>query len=114
MNFLGLDVRLESTDSVLGLHQRIAVYLSAGDSLQINGIDIGNFFGISFGMERDADGKFPAQDPCENARAEEPSFGGVGTGTVYLDLDPARRILNTFKTSQSEVDPISWTGWRRF
>jgi len=83
---LGLDVRLETTNQVYGLHQHVSVDTPDGPYNQ------------SYGMKsRD----LPEQ-PMIQAYGVEPTFDQAGSGIVYQDFDPARSVLMTFQTTPDE------------
>jgi RHS repeat-associated protein len=85
-DFSGLDLRLETTNQVGGLHQRVSIDTPNGP------------YGQSFGMiSRD----LPSQGVSE-ASGVQPGLGKAGAGIVYPDSDPTRVVVETFRMSPEE------------
>jgi RHS repeat-associated protein len=83
---LGLDVRLESTDQVGGLHLRVSVDTPSGP------------YGQSYGI---IDRNAPLQ-PSSAASGVQPGNGVAGSGIVYPDSDPTRSVILVLKTTRTE------------
>ena len=95
----GLDIRLENTTSVYGLHQRVSVDIPRGAQVIIGNHAIRDKFGISFGL-RDENA---LQQGFFEARGDVPGFGKAGSGLVYPDVrDPMTKIQETFATTPEE------------
>jgi RHS repeat-associated protein len=83
---LGLDLRLETTNQVHGLHQRVSVDTPSGPYAQ------------SFGM---SDANLPFQGSSD-ASGVQPGVGTPGSGVVYPDTDPTRTVVQTYKMTPEE------------
>jgi len=82
----GLDVRVENTAQVGGLHQHISVDTPNGP------------YAISFGLpSRDS-----PQQGSSNASGVNPGRGVQGSGIVYEDPDPATEVSRTLHTTAGE------------
>ena len=95
----GLDLRLENTTSVYGLHQRVSADIPKGSQIVVGNRAISGQFGISFGMSSmDA-----PQQGLSEAHGDIPGPGKPGSGIVYPDLvDPTTKIQEIFKTTPNE------------
>jgi RHS repeat-associated protein len=120
----GLDVRIESTSAVGGMHWRITVDVWNEAGAQVIGT-----YSISFGIDgaqpgwcisgtnssgggssgssgggsgSGSRGSLGSGSSSTNGSGGGPAAGGKGSGVVYVDRDPPRAIIDTLRTTPDQ------------